>query len=113
MLRAKFDPWLMEQAEAAGAQFVPGIRVDKLIQRDGKVVGVEADGDVLEANTVILAEGVNAILAEQIGMAQPVSSASVAVGVKELIELPRELLEARFGLEGNEGAACIVCRHAV
>ncbi|WP_347253214.1 FAD-dependent oxidoreductase FixC [Leminorella grimontii] len=105
VLRAKFDPWLMEQAEAAGAQFVPGIRVDRLVQRDGKVIGVEADGDVLEANTVILAEGVNAILAEQIGMAQPVSAASVAVGVKELIELPRELLEARFGLEGDEGAA--------
>lgn len=105
ILRAKFDPWLMEQAEAAGAQFIPGIRVDGLIQRDGKVVGVEADGEILEANTVILAEGVNAILAEQIGMAQPVSPASVAIGVKELIELPRELLEARFGLEGNEGTA--------
>lgn len=105
ILRAKFDPWLMEQAEAAGAQFIPGIRVDGLIQRDGRVVGVEADGEVLEAHTVILAEGVNAILAEQIGMAQPVSPTSVAIGVKELIELPRELLEARFGLEGNEGTA--------
>lgn len=105
ILRAKFDPWLMEQAEAAGAQFIPGIRVDGLIQRDGRVVGVEADGEVLEAHTVILAEGVNAILAEQIGMAQPVSPTSFAIGVKELIELPRELLEARFGLEGNEGTA--------
>ncbi|EBL8291835.1 FAD-dependent oxidoreductase [Salmonella enterica] len=105
ILRAKFDPWLMEQAEVAGAQFIPGIRVDGLIQRDGRVAGVEADGEVLEANTVILAEGVNAILAEQIGMAQPVSPASVAIGVKELIELPRELLEARFGLEGSEGTA--------
>lgn len=106
VLRSKFDPWLMEQAEAAGAQFVPGIRVDKLIVRDGKVIGVEADGDVLEANVVILAEGVNALLAEQIGMVKNrVSPKHVAVGVKELIELPRELLEARFGLVGNEGAA--------
>ncbi|AWH87989.1 FAD-dependent oxidoreductase FixC [Limnobaculum parvum] len=105
VLRAQFDPWLMAQAEAAGAQFICGIRVDKLVQRDGKVIGVEADGDVLEAHTVILAEGVNAILAEQIGMAQPVSPASVAVGVKELIELPQDLLEARFNLESNQGAA--------
>lgn len=105
ILRAKFDPWLMAQAEKAGAQFIPGIRVDGLVQHDGRVVGVEADGEVLEANTVILAEGVNAILAEKIGMAQSVSPESVAIGVKELIELPRELLEARFGLEGCEGTA--------
>lgn len=105
ILRAKFDPWLMAQAETAGAQFIPGIRVDGLVQHNGRVAGVEADGEVLEANTVILDEGVNAILAEQIGMAQSVSPASVAIGVKELIELPRELLEARFGLEGSEGTA--------
>ncbi|AGH74684.1 FAD-dependent oxidoreductase [Edwardsiella piscicida] len=106
VLRGKFDTWLMEQAEAAGAQFIPGIRVDRLIQRDGRVVGVEADGDELEANVVILAEGVNALLAEQIGMVQPrVEAKNVAVGVKELIELPRELLEARFALQGNDGTA--------
>ncbi len=48
----------MEQAEEAGAQLITGIRVDNLVQRDGKVVGVEADGDVIEAKTVILADGV-------------------------------------------------------
>lgn len=106
VLRAKFDPWLMAQAEEAGAQFIPGIRVDRLVQRDGQVVGVEADGDILEARSVILAEGVNALLAEQLGMLKPrVQAKSVAVGVKELISLPRELLEARFSLEGNQGAA--------
>lgn len=60
---------LMEQAEEAGAQLITGIRVDNLVQRDGKVVGVEADGDVIEAKTVILADGVNSILAEKLGMA--------------------------------------------
>ncbi|TQI78949.1 flavin-dependent dehydrogenase [Serratia fonticola] len=106
VLRAKFDPWLMAQAEEAGAQFIPGIRVDRLVQRDGHVIGVEADGDILEARTVILAEGVNALLAEQLGMLKPrVQAKSVAVGVKELISLPRELIEARFSLEDNQGAA--------
>lgn len=106
VLRAKFDPWLMAQAEEAGAQFIPGIRVDRLVQRDGQVIGVEADGDILEARTVILAEGVNALLAEQLGMLKPrVQAKSVAVGVKELISLPRELIEARFSLEDNQGAA--------
>ncbi len=37
----KLDPWLVEQAENAGAQCITGIRVDKLVERDGKVVGVK------------------------------------------------------------------------
>ncbi|TCT35084.1 electron transfer flavoprotein-quinone oxidoreductase [Providencia alcalifaciens] len=105
ILRGKLDPWLAEQAENAGAQCITGIRVDKLVERDGKVVGVEADGDVLEAKVVILADGVNSLLAEQLGMTKRVSAEHVAVGVKELIELPKDVLQNRFNLKGNEGVA--------
>ncbi|MRS13332.1 FAD-dependent oxidoreductase [Enterobacteriaceae bacterium RIT691] len=105
VLRSKFDAWLMEQAENAGAQCITGIRVDRLVVENGKVIGVEADGDVLEAKTVILADGVNSLLAEQLGMTKPVAAENVAVGVKELIELPQEVLQNRFNLQGNEGVA--------
>lgn len=105
VLRSKFDAWLMAQAEEAGAQLITGIRVDNVVQREGKVVGVEADGDILEAKVVILADGVNSLLAEQLGMAKRVNAASVAVGVKELIELPKSVIEDRFQLQGNEGTA--------
>lgn len=107
VLRSKFDAWLMAQAEEAGAQLITGIRVDNVVQRNGKVVGVEADGDILEANVVILADGVNSLLAEKLGMAKRVDAANVAVGVKELIELPKSVIEDRFQLQGNEGAACL------
>ncbi|VFS31017.1 Electron transfer flavoprotein-ubiquinone oxidoreductase [Yokenella regensburgei] len=105
VLRSKFDAWLAEQAENAGAQCITGIRVDRLVEKDGKVIGVEADGDVLEARTVILADGVNSLLAEQLGMTKPVAAENVAVGVKELIELPKTVLQDRFNLTGNEGVA--------
>lgn len=105
VLRGKLAPWLVEQAENAGAQCITGIRVDKLVERDGKIVGVEADGDVLEANVVILADGVNSLLAEQIGMTKRVSAEHVAVGVKELIELPKDVLCNRFNIKDNEGVA--------
>ena len=105
VLRGKLDPWLVEQAENAGAQCITGIRVDKLVEQDGKVIGVEADGDVLEARVVILADGVNSLLAEQLGMTKPVSAEHVAVGVKELIELPKEVLQERFNLQDKEGVA--------
>lgn len=107
VLRSKFDAWLMEQAEEAGAQLITGIRVDNVVQRDGKVVGVEADGDILEAKVVILADGVNSLLAEKLGMTKRVEASHVAVGVKELIELPKLVIEDRFQLQGNEGAACL------
>ncbi|CBG86827.1 FAD-dependent oxidoreductase [Citrobacter rodentium] len=107
VLRSRFDAWLMEQAEAAGAQLIAGIRVDNVVQREGRVVGVEADGEIIESKVVILADGVNSLLAEKLGMAKRVEAAQVAVGVKELIELPKSVIEDRFQLQGNEGAACL------
>lgn len=62
VLRNRLDPWLMEQAEQAGAQFIPGVRVDALVREGNKVTGVQAGDDILEANVVILADGVNSML---------------------------------------------------
>ncbi|BDY03883.1 FAD-dependent oxidoreductase [Ferrimonas sp. YFM] len=106
VLRGEFDQWLAGKAEEVGAQFITGIRVDKVLTRDGKVVGVEADGDELLAKCVILAEGVNPVLGEQLGMVQPkVQASAMAVGAKELIELSEEQIRDRFNLSGDEGAA--------
>lgn len=43
-LRNRLDPWLMEQAEQAGAQFIPGVRVDALVREGNKVTGVQCRG---------------------------------------------------------------------
>ena len=42
-------------------------------------------------------------------MAKRVKPTDVAVGVKELIELPKSVIEDRFQLQGNQGAALSVC----
>ena len=36
VLRGKFDQWLQEKAESEGAQFIPGIRVDRFGLSDGE-----------------------------------------------------------------------------
>lgn len=105
ILRGRFDQWLMGKAEEAGVQFIPGVRVENLIMEGGRVTGVQAGEDKLEARVIILADGVNSILAEKCGLTQPVAAKNVAVGVKELIELPRTTLEDRFGLAEDEGLA--------
>lgn len=105
VLRGKFDQWFMEKAESAGAQPIPGVRVEGLIVRDGKVCGVKAGDDELEAHVVILADGVNSLLGEQLGMVDKVTPHTVAVGVKELIELTPAQMADRFGCEGKDGMA--------
>lgn len=96
VLCSKFDVWLMEQVEEAGVQLITGICVDNFVQCDGKVVGVEVDGDVIEVKTVIFVDGVNFIFVEKLGMVKCVKLMDVAVGVKELIELLKSVIEDCF-----------------
>lgn len=105
VLRNRLDPWLMAQAEEAGAQFIPGVRVDALIREGHQVTGVQAGDDILDANVVILADGVNSMLGRSLGMVPASSAHHYAVGVKELIGLSPEQINDRFNLSGNEGAA--------
>ena len=76
---------------------------DKLLVEDGKVVGVGATGDEMYADVVILADGVNSLLAQQIGMKKELEPHQVAVGAKEVIRLGEDVINERFGLRGNEG----------
>ena len=105
VLRSKFDRWLAAQAEEAGAEIIPGIVVDKMIVEDRKVVGVEATGEEMYADVVILADGVNSLLAQQLGMKKELEPHQVAVGAKEVIRLGEDVINQRFGLNGNEGLA--------
>ena len=62
-------------------------------------------GEEFDADVVILADGVNSLLAQQIGMKKELEQKDVAVGVKEVIELGEDVINERFGLSGNDGAA--------
>uniref|UniRef100_UPI001554FDDD FAD-dependent oxidoreductase n=1 Tax=Adlercreutzia sp. ZJ473 TaxID=2722822 RepID=UPI001554FDDD len=107
VLRAPFDSWLAEKAEEVGAELIYGIAVEGLVKDDaGKVVGVRAGEDEITADVVILCDGVNSLLtAEAVGAARPPASA-VAVGVKEVIELPASVITDRIlAASDDEGAA--------
>jgi len=103
--RARFDQWYATKAEEAGALLLTNTVVDDLLWYRGKVIGVRArgeDGD-LYANAVIVADGVNSILAEKAGLRKPYAPKQVSLGIKEIIELPRSVIEERFNLSGDEG----------
>jgi electron transfer flavoprotein-quinone oxidoreductase len=106
VLRAKFDPWLAEQAENAGAMVACGVKVDELLMENGRVVGVRCGDDEMYANVVIIAEGANCLLPRQAGLRTcEIDPHHIATGVKTTIELDRQVIEDRFNLTGDQGAA--------
>lgn len=115
VLRASFDQWLAQQAENAGAEFIYGIAVEELLKDDtGRVIGIRAGEDEITAQVVILAEGVNTLLAERsLGVARP-GRDQMAVGIKEVFELSSSQIEERFLCPEGEGAAMLFvgdCTH--
>ncbi|GAP11622.1 dehydrogenase [Bellilinea caldifistulae] len=105
VLRSKFDRWLGEQAEKAGAILIPGIKVERLIREENRIIGIAAGQEEMFADVVIAADGANSFLAQEAGLRQRIPEEHVAVGIKEVIALPQEVIENRFRLEGNEGSA--------
>ena len=108
VLRAKLDPWLAARCEEAGAMIMPGVRVDRVLTEGARVVGVQAGDDELRAHVVVAADGVNSFIAKEAGLREKEPLNHLAVGVKSVISLPRETIEARFNLTGDEGAAFAV-----
>jgi electron transfer flavoprotein-quinone oxidoreductase len=112
VLRAKLDPWLAEKCEEAGVFIMPGVRVDRVLTQDGpagkRVVGVKAGEDELRASVVVAADGVNSFIAQEVGLRPKQPLHHLATGVKCVVSLPRETIEARFNLTGDEGAAFAV-----
>lgn len=116
VLRGTFDPWLLSLAEDAGCDVVCGIPVEKLMRDggNGAVIGISAGGDDITAQVVIDAEGANSLLAErELGAPRPQPN-QMAVGIKEVFELPSSVIEDRFLCPEGEGAAMLFvgdCTH--
>ncbi len=108
VLRARFDPWLVAEAEKEGVECTPGATVDALYEENGRVCGVICGDDILRARYVVLAEGANSVLAERHGLVTDVCWRSDGNwGIKEVLSLETSAIEERFHLRNNEGAALL------
>ena len=105
VIRYDFDQWFAKQAEEAGALLATGIRVDELLWDNKRIVGIKAGSDEIRAKVVVAADGINSTLTEQAGLRKDLKAKYIALGIKEVIGLPREVIENRFHLEGDEGTA--------
>jgi electron transfer flavoprotein-quinone oxidoreductase len=105
ILRSKFDRWLASQVEQAGGIVAAGLQADDLLWDKNIVAGIQAGGDEIPASVVIACDGVNSSLAEKAGVRKKLSPRDMKQGVKEVIQLPRQLIEQRFNLSEDQGTA--------
>ncbi len=111
VLRARFDPWFAEQAEKVGAMVVPETVVERLIVKNGRVIGVATGrGDDIFADVVIICEGIGlgaGLLEKTLINGRPLRRKlrpnEVAMAVKEIMQLDSGLIEERFNCETGEG----------
>ncbi|OLO29024.1 nitrogen fixation protein FixC [Alkalihalophilus pseudofirmus] len=105
VLRAKFDQWFAGKAVEQGALLINETVVLECIVEDGKVIGVRTDrpdGEVY-ADVVVLADGVNSLLAKSLGFHKEYKPDEVALATMEILKLDSKIIEDRFNLEKNQG----------
>ena len=105
-LRPEFDRWLAGVAVAAGATLVTATTATGLLRDDGRISGVSTDredGEV-RGSVVVACDGVNSFLAREAGLYPGFSAEHLTLGVKEVLGLPRSVIEDRFGLRDDQGA---------
>ena len=106
-LRPDFDSWLADKAVDAGAHLVTSTTATSLRRdRRGRVGGVNTDrpDGAIDAEVVIACDGVNSLLAKEAGLYHHPGPEHVTLGAKEVLALPRDEIDRRFGLTGDEGA---------
>ncbi len=108
VLRAKFDQWFAAKAVEQGALLLNETVVLECIVEDGKVAGVRTDrpDGELRADVVVLADGVNSLLAKQLGFHKEFRPDEVALATMEILKLDKKVIEDRFNLE--EGQGCTI-----
>ena len=102
-IRSKFDKWAVEQAIKEGVYYAPKTVVRSLLTDKEKIVGIKTDLENYYSDIVILADGVNSLLAKQLGLRKNFKPNQMALGIKEVINLDKEILENRFNVKENQG----------
>lgn len=107
IIRAQFDRWFSKKVQDAGALVICETTVTGLHMDGDRVVGVQTDrvGGSVYADVVILADGVNSLLARKAGFHPELKPKDVALAVKEIHFLPDTVIESRFNIKPGEGVA--------
>ena len=94
-----------KKVQDAGALLICETTVSNLLLDKDRVIGIQTDreGGAIYADIVILADGVNSLLAKKAGFHPELDAKDVALAVKEIHFLPQNIVEERFNIDEEEG----------
>lgn len=100
-----FSRQAAESAERHGGGIVSGVHV-RSIRWEGEKTIVETDElENFEVKAIIAADGVNSEVAEMTGARVKFTPEQLYQGVKVVVKMPEEIIENKFGIGPDEGAA--------
>jgi electron transfer flavoprotein-quinone oxidoreductase len=94
-----------ETAQKQGGGIVSGVHVKNITWHQGKTIIETDELKEFEVKAIIAADGVNSELADITGARQKFSPEELYQGVKVVLKLPEEIINERFGITSDEGAA--------
>jgi electron transfer flavoprotein-quinone oxidoreductase len=94
-----------ESAEKQGGGIVSGVHVKNILWQDGKTIIETDELEEFEVSAIIAADGVNSEIADMTGARQKFSPEELYQGVKVVVKLPEDIINERFGITSEEGAA--------
>jgi electron transfer flavoprotein-quinone oxidoreductase len=106
-LNSWFANQAVESAEKNGGGIVNGVHVKNITWQNGieKTIIETDELEEFEVKAIIAADGVNSEVAEITGIRPKFSPQQSYQGVKVIIKLPEKIIEERFGINSEEGAA--------
>lgn len=109
VLLTKLIPWFAKQAgenaERQGGGIVSGVHVRGVSWNGDKTIVETDELEPFEVKAIIAADGVNSELAELSKARPKFTPEELYQGVKVVVKLPEEILQERFNIKPNEGAA--------
>ncbi|HEY6404690.1 MAG TPA: electron transfer flavoprotein, partial [Nitrososphaeraceae archaeon] len=94
-----------ESAEKQGGGIVSGVHVKNILWQDGKTIIETDELKEFQVSAIIAADGVNSEIADMTGARQKFSPEELYQGVKVVVKLPEDIINERFGITSEEGAA--------
>jgi electron transfer flavoprotein-quinone oxidoreductase len=94
-----------ESAEKQGGGIVSGVHVKNILWQDGKTIIETDELKEFEVSAIIAADGVNSEIADMTGARQKFSPEELYQGVKVIVKLPEDIINERFDITSEEGAA--------
>jgi len=111
VLLSKLNSWFAKQAEGdatrIGGGIIPGVHVKSITwnEQNGTSVIQTDELDDFEVKAIIAADGVNSEIAEMVGARKKFTPDQLYQGVKVIVKLPEDIINKRFGISSDEGAA--------